>query len=178
MAEVVVWMGSPRTDGNTARLVEALARGAKERRTVEVIPIAQRQIAPCVGCNTCQTRPGHRCFRQDDMEALYAGLEEAETLVIASPVYFYGISAQLKAAVDRLHTPRRDGFSIRKLALVLVGGASLPELFDPILLQYEMLLRYFGLQDAGRVLVRGVRERGDLDKTAALAEAFRLGQCL
>ena len=178
MAEIVIWMGSPRPKGSTAQLVEAVARGAAERHTVELVPLAQRQIAPCVGCNTCQTRPGHRCFRQDDMEALYAGLEKAETLVIASPVYFYGISAQMKAAVDRLHTPRRDGFSLQKLALVLVGGASLPELFDPILLQYNMILRYFGLKDAGRVLVRSVREPEDLAGHPALAEAFRLGQSL
>ena len=62
-----------------------------------------------------------------------------DTPVIASPVYFYGISAQLKALVDRLHTPMRNAFSIGRLGLILVGAATLPDLFDPIVMQYQIV---------------------------------------
>ena len=99
-------------------------------------------------------------------------------LVIASPVYFYGLSAQLKAVIDRLHTPMRNTFPIRKLALLLVGGAELPELFDSILVQYRLALNFFHLEDAGQVLVRGVRDRNDIQGNPALDEARALGRSM
>lgn len=81
-----------------------------------------------------------------------------------SPVYFYGISAELKAIVDRLHTPMRNGFNVKKLALLLVGAANLPELFDVIKLQYQLVLNFFHLEDVGMLLVRGVKDMGILRK--------------
>ena len=101
---------------------------------------------------------------------------QADMLVIASPVYFYGLSAQLKAVIDRCHNPIRDTFPIKKMALLLVGAATLPELFDSILSQYQLCLNFFKLEDAGRVLVRGVKDKGDIQNTNALDEAFDLGE--
>jgi hypothetical protein len=85
------------------------------------------------------------------------------------------ISGSLKAIVDRLHTPMRNTFRIRKLALLLVGAAELPELFDAVLRQYQLICSFFYLEDAGTVLVRGVKEKGDILKTDALREAYALG---
>lgn len=69
----------------------------------------------------------------------------------------------------------RNGFRIKKLALLLVGAATLPELFDAIKLQYRLVLNFFHLEDAGMVLVRGVKDIGDIEKTKALEEACNLG---
>ena len=76
------------------------------------------------------------------------------------------MSAQLKAVIDRFHNPIRDTFHIHKMALLLVGAASLPELFDGILTQYKLCLNFFKLEDMGQVLVRGI------------SEPFGTGQCL
>ena len=96
-------------------------------------------------------------------------------IVVASPVYFYGVSAQLKAIIDRLHTPMRNDFKVKKLALILVGAAVLPELFDSIKIQYQLVLNFFKLEDAGMVLVRGAKDKGDVRNTDGLDEAYRLG---
>ena len=109
------------------------------------------------------------------MSVIYEKLRTADIVVIASPVYFYGISAQLKAIVDRLHTPMRNEFHIKKLALLLVGAASLPNLFDSIKLQYQLVLDFFQLENIGMVLVRGVKEKGDIEGNEALNKAFELG---
>lgn len=110
------------------------------------------------------------------MQRIYPKLRDADMLVLASPVYFYGISAQLKAVIDRLHTPMRDSFRIRRTGLLLVGAATLPELFDAILMEYQLTCNYFQLQHVGQVLVRGVREKGDIIRAGdTLQQAYDLG---
>ena len=105
-------------------------------------------------------------------------LAQADTVVIASPVYFYGVSAQLKALIDRLHTPLRNSFGIRRLGLILVGAATIPDLFEPILMQYRMILRFFGLEDIGTVLVSGAKEKGDVLNGDGIRLACEMGSRL
>ena len=117
-------------------------------------------------------------MQRDDMSLLYDKLLQTQTLAIASPVYFYGISAQLKAAVDRLHTPLRGAFPLWRTALLLVGAAHRPDLFDAVLAQYRLILSYFGLEDAGCVLAPGCRAAGSIENGDALRQAFELGRRL
>lgn len=175
MSRIVILTGSMRRGGNTELLAQAFADGARRNHEVEILSVADYHVNPCVGCNSCFKREGHACFQQDDMTRIYEKMRQAEVLVIASPIYFYGISAQLKAIVDRLHTPMRDEFKIKKMALLLVGGAVLPELFDPIKMQYQMVLNFFKLENAGMVLVRNVKELGAIREHPALQEAYDLG---
>ena len=175
MSRIVVLVGSMRKGGNTDLLAQAFAEGAGKDNTVEIVSVADYKVNPCIGCNSCFTREGNQCFQKDDMAEIYKKLKVADIMVIASPVYFYGISAELKAIVDRLHTPMRNGFQVKKLALLLVGAATLPELFDAIKLQYQLVPNFFHLEDAGMVLVRGVKDIGDIKSTKALEEAYKLG---
>lgn len=178
MGNIVVLAGSERKEGNTDLMVQAFVKGAKEKHRIEIISVADHKVNPCTGCNSCFMREGHACYQKDDMELVYEKLKQTDILVIASPVYFYGISAQLKAIVDRLHTPMRNEFPIKKMALLLVGGATLPELFDSIIMQYQLVLNYFHLENAGMVLVKGVREKGDIKNTEGLKQAYELGLSL
>lgn len=175
MSRIVVLIGSMRKDGNTDLLARSFAKGASQNNNVEIISVADYKVNPCIGCNSCFTRENNACFQNDDMAAIYDKLKAADVLAVASPVYFYGISAELKAIVDRLHTPMRNDFKIKKLALMLVGAAELPNLFDPIKLQYQMILDFFHLEDVGMVLVSGVKEKGDIVGSVALDEAYDLG---
>lgn len=178
MGKVVILSGSVRKKGNTELLAEAFAEGARQKHEVEIISAADYQVRPCIGCNSCFQREGHMCFQQDDMQKIYPKLMEADVIAAASPVYFYGISAQLKAIVDRLHTPMRNDFRVRKLALLLVAGATLPAVFDSINVQYKLILDYFKLEDGGRIYVYGVREKGEIKGHPALDEAYQLGMSI
>ncbi len=175
MNRIVVLAGSPRKNGNTDLMVASFTKGASEHSIVEIISVADYDVSPCIGCNTCFDRENNQCFQNDDMTEIYSKLNDADMLVIASPVYFYGISAQLKAIIDRLHTPMRNRFKIKKLGLMLVGAASLPEMFDSIIVQYRLALSYFKLEDAGMVLVRGAKDKGDITQES-LKEAFEMGR--
>lgn len=142
MSNIVILVGSMRKNGNTDLLAQAFAEGARENNFVEIVSVADYKVNPCIGCNSCFTREGNKCFQNDDMDGIYEKLKVADMVVVTSPIYFYGISAELKAVIDRLHTPMRNEFSIKKLALLLVGAAELPELFDAIKLQYQLVLKF------------------------------------
>ena len=198
---ILIISGSPRKGGNTELLVDAFAKGAAAHHHVEIVSVRDYKVNPCLGCNACANEryesllsdgrmqpsvaEGNACFKtngvcaqKDDMTILYEKMSQADMLVIASPVYFYGISAQLKAVIDRFHNPIRDTFHIKKMALLLVGAATLPELFDAILTEYNLCLRFFGIEDAGKILVRGVKDKGDINNTDALNEAYKLGESI
>lgn len=175
MGKIVVLVGSPRKGGNTSMLVDSFVQGARQHHEVEIISVSDVKVNPCLGCNACFVGEKHSCVQQDDMGKIYDTLKNVDVLVIASPVYFYGISSQLKAVIDRLHNPIRDTFAIKRLALLAVGAAELPELFDAIKTEYQLVLNFFKLDNAGMVLVRGVNAKGDIVGNPALKEAFDLG---
>ena len=175
MSRITVLVGSTRKNGNTALLAKAFCKGAAAKHTVTVLSVADLHIIPCTGCNACYHSAGQRCCIQDDMTDVYAQLALSDVIILASPVYFYGLSARLKALIDRLHAPIRNTFPTKKLGLLLVGASDLPDLFDPILLQYRMTLRYFNLTSIGTVLVPGVTKPGDVLRTDALEQAYALG---
>lgn len=174
--KVVVLDGSPRRGGNTDMLVEAFVGGASEQNDVTVFRVADMDISPCIGCERCSRSEGRACVIDDDMRRIYGEMRDSDVLVLASPVYFYGVSSQLKKAVDRFHAPLRDGFGIRYAALLSVGAATIPDLFDPMLMQYRMALRFFGIEDFGCVLADGIRGKGDIAGDPALERAFELGR--
>ena len=71
MGRIVVLAGSVRKGGNTDLLAQAFAEGAGKHHEVEIISVADHEVHPCIGCNSCFTREGHRCFREDDMQQIY-----------------------------------------------------------------------------------------------------------
>ena len=172
---ILIISGSPRKGGNTELLAEAFAKGAAKHHHVEIVSVRDYKVNPCLGCNACFKSEANTCAQKDDMTVIYEKMSQADMLVIASPVYFYSISAQFKAVIDRFHNPIRDTFHIKKMAILLVGAASLPELFDAILTEYNLCLKFFDIEDAGKVLVRGVKDKGDINNTDALNEAYTLG---
>lgn len=175
--KILVLNGSPRKNGNTARLIEAFGQGAKKQNELEVLNVCDMNIMPCTGCNYCLNNEKHTCIQADDMNVVYEKLKTAEVLIAASPVYFYSVSAQLKALIDRCHTPLRKEFGIKKIGLISVGAAGLPELFDSILVQYDLIKDYFKIEDIGKVLVKGAREKGEVSEED-LNKAYKLGESI
>lgn len=176
MSEIVVLVGSVRKHGNTQVLVHSFVEGAKQNNNVEVISVSDYKVNPCIGCNSCFKREHNTCSQNDDMQKIYENLSQADIIVIASPVYFYGISAQLKAIIDRLHSPVRNGFKVRKLGLLLVAAATIPTVFDAIKMQYQLVLDYFSLENVGNVFVEGVKDEGEIRNHSALIKAYELGK--
>ena len=85
--KILVLNGSPRPNGNTAAMVGAFAEGARESgHEVTVVPVCQKKIGGCLACKYCHTKGEGKCVQQDDMQEIYPVLEEAEMIVLASPI--------------------------------------------------------------------------------------------
>lgn len=176
-------MGSPRKGGNTDRLLGEFVRGFRAGGgEAEKACVGDLGIAPCRALMDCE-RTGE-CAIADGMQALVARMRAADRIAIASPIFFYGLPAQLKAAVDRgqFLWARKHLLKIgppdEKQAFVLLLGATKGEnLFRGSLLTLKYFLEPFGIRIAGKLLYRKVDRPGDIERhPSALAEAFRAGK--
>jgi len=121
---VLALQGSPRPSGNTATLLSALLKPLYHDHTVYEFYVAGLRLSPCLSCYQCQGEEG--CQQPDDMQALYPLLATCDLVVLASPIYFFGVSAQLKGVIDRCqhfwtNPARRE--SNRAGILLLTAGA-------------------------------------------------------
>lgn len=177
--EIVVLNGSPRRGGNTDALVMSFMHGAFESGNAVIVNnVTDFEVRPCIGCNRCFKSDEHLCWQDDHMQFIINQLRSADMLVIASPVYFYSISAQLKALIDRLHNPVRDTFKIKQIALLCTAASSNPRAFDAIKTQYELLCEYFKLEDVGQILAGGQKEKRGEAIRPFVELAYRLGKSI
>ena len=175
MPRITVLTGSPRTGGNTDMLADAFIVGAKGAGAeVTKISLADKKIHPCIDCQSCfRTK---KCVYDDDMTAIYAQLAKTDILVLATPVYFYTFSAQLKAVLDRLHNPVRKSFPIIGAALLAVCADSGQETFDPIKSTFSAICDYEGWLNVGCVTVDKVERKGAIAGNKGLDLARDLGR--
>ena len=100
--KILLVMGSPRKEGNSATLAKQVAAGAKATgAAVESFYLHAMNIQPCTACDACREETGKECVIDDDMQILYPKLRQADAVVIASPIYWFTVSAQTKLFMDR-----------------------------------------------------------------------------
>ena len=169
--KVLILNGSPRKNGNTRTLLTALAEEAGKNHQVELVDLQSQKIAPCLGCDACR-KNGGTCVQKDDAPALLQKVLEADCIIFGSPVYWWGISAQLKLAIDRLYA---GGAAIKgkKIGVVAVGadGLDTPQ-YRLIREQFACIGEYL---DWEVLFSEGVSAYvpGEVAKDAALMERFR-----
>ena len=97
-------LGSPKKRGNTATVLNEYLRGAQENPNThnQTVFLQSKNIKPCTGCDACK-KDLTTCIIEDDMQQLYESIREADVLVFATPIYWWGMSAQLKTFLDRMY---------------------------------------------------------------------------
>jgi len=180
--------GSPRRGGNTDLLLAEVMRGAASRGAeVKTVILNDLKIAPCQHCDACLE--AGRCKVEDDMQMVYRELEAADRIVLASPIQFTGVTAQMKAMIDRcqalwarkyvLKLPPLGNRRERKGLFISVGGRKIANLFQPALVMIKTVFRILDITCAGELLFPGVDEKGAIVKHPdALHQAFLIGQKL
>jgi multimeric flavodoxin WrbA len=181
--------GSPRKGGNTELLLGEMLKGAAaEGAQVEEIRLREFKITPCTECLCC-FKDG-TCVVGDDMQSIYPRLIEADIIILASPVFFYGITGWAKAMVDRcqalwsrryvLHDPSLGGEGKkRKGFFISVGGTKGQRMFEGAILTVKYFFDAFNTEYTGELLFRSVDACGDIRKVPeALPQARAAGRKL
>lgn len=177
--KIVLITGSPRKKGTSNLLAEHFIKGAEEAgHEIYRFDAAFSNIHPCIGCDKCKCGD-NECVFKDDMLTLYPKLIEADLIAYATPLYYHGVSAQIKSVIDRFHGIDNFLCGAKKKAVLLVCGAS-PHtwVMDGIVATYETDLKYLNWQDAGKVLAIGCYAREDIEKTDYPNQAYLLGKNL
>ena len=178
-------MGSPRIKGNTDLLLDEALKGAESKGAlVKKVMVDKLSISPCREYHGC-LKDGN-CVIRDDMDEVYPELLEADRLIVASPMFFYGLSAQLKALIDRsqalwarkyvLHNlPEKS----RKGALIAVGATWGERLFEGSILTVRYFFKSIDVEYSDELLIRGIDKRGEIkEHPTALKGAYELGKRL
>jgi multimeric flavodoxin WrbA len=181
--------GSPRRGGNTDLLLAEVMRGAEGRGAeTKTVVLNNLKITPCQHCDACLE--AGNCRIKDDMQMVYSELEKADVVVLATPIQFMGLSAQMKAMVDRCQClwarkyvlkipPLGSEPGKKKGFFISVGGTSFAKLFDGALTVVKALFNTLDISYAGELLFREIDEKGAINSHPdALEQAFRAGQKL
>lgn len=175
--DILVLAGSPRKNGNSNFLASEFMRGAKEAgHKVFLFDAAQKEVHPCIACNSCGM--DGPCVFQDDFEIVRKHIIPADMVVFATPMYYFGISSQLKAVVDRFYAINGQIHVPKKAALLMTYANTAKSQAQPISSHYDTLLDYLGWSDAGRVIAPGVWTEGSIKSTSYPQQAYLLGKNL
>ncbi|MDI9395872.1 MAG: flavodoxin family protein [Euryarchaeota archaeon] len=177
--KILILTGSPRKNGNSDMLADAFTKGAQEKgHTVNKIEVAKLNISGCTACEMCWTKDG-ACVQCDDMAEIEPWLESADVFVLVSPLYFYGISAQLKAAVDRLCAYCVDNckkpLKIKESALIMCGEGDEERFFSGAIDTYRQTAEYMKWKDRGILIATSVTAKGDVLQGDWLAKSQAFG---
>ncbi len=174
--KVLILSGSPRKNGNSDILCDEFMKGAKDSgNEVEKIRVSTKKIAPCSGCYHCSSHGGE-CAHKDDMAEVLQKMIDADVLVLASPVYFYSIDAQLKAVIDRtvarwLEVKNKEFYYIITMADTDISSA------DTTLACFRGYADCVdGAGEKGVIIGNGVYTPGEVKTTQAMNDAYNMGK--
>ena len=131
---ILILNGSPRK-GNSVTAINAFTEGAKASHNVEIVDTYKLNVSPCMGCNACESYKG--CVATDDSNMIVDKLVAADMVVFASPVYWWGITAQMKMVIDKCYCKGAQ-LKNKKVGVIIVGGAATEDE------QYQLIRKQFG----------------------------------
>jgi len=177
-------MGSPRIKGNTDLLLDEALKGAQSQGAeVEKIMVGNLKIAPCREIYAC-LKDG-KCVIKDDMDEIYTKLLNADVVIVATPIFFYTVSAQVMALISRCQAlwSRRYVLNmdipVKKGAFIAVGATRGAKLFDGPKLTVRYFFKSINANYTDELLIRGIDKKGEIkEHPTALTNAYELGKRL
>jgi len=181
--------GSPRRGGNTDLLLEEVLKGAQSQGAeIERIFLSQLNISPCQECRKCEIFGN--CVINDEMQDIYPKLTKANFIILASPIFFYNVTAQTKILIDRCQAlwarkyilkqrPLNKETLNRKGWFISVGATKGDNLFKGVILTVKYFFDAVDVEYSGELLFRKIDEKEAIKKhSTALKEAFYMGRQL
>ena len=188
MKQILMLIGSARHDGNTDQLANAFMEGALQAgHTIDKVYL--NKLHGCLGCQQC--RYEKPCIQKDDMQQIYPLLDKADTIVLASPLYFWTLSASIKAFIERLYAVaqkdehpslgRYERYPQKDCVLIMSAADDYFWTFEQAVAYYRFaLIQYIGWKDKGMLLAGGCSEalKERTLKQCDLQKAYQLGYSL
>ena len=169
---VLILQGSPRANGNTAWMAEEYRKAAEAAgHTVTVVDVAHKKIGGCLACEYCHGMGGGACIQKDDMQELYPLLEEAEVLVLASPVYYFTMSAQIQAPIQRIYNMNKPP-KLKKIAMLLSSCS--PNVYGGAIGEFRGIQNYWDVEDTGIVTAKSDEQKTDATRNKIIERVKRL----
>ncbi len=182
--------GSPRRDGNSEQLIREFIRGAEASgHKTELIILSELKVAPCTSCGSCQKNG--KCVIIDGMQSMHEKLLQADCVVFASPIYFGGVSAQLKSFIDRCQALWSRKFILKKALISpdrgkrsgyfisTAGTKDYNKVFEGAIFTVKAIFSSLDIIYTGELLYKNMENKGDIIKHSdALKMAFKAGSSI
>ena len=159
---ILILQASPRANGSTAWMAEEYKKAAEAAgHQVTLVNVSKKKIAGCLACEYCHTKGNGACIQKDDMQELYPLMAEAEVLVLASPIYYFTMNAQMQAPIQRMYCVGSPA-KVKKMAL-LVSSYS-PGVYTGAMAEYHDICNYWHAEDSGIVTAMNDEQKTDETK--------------
>lgn len=178
--KVVVITGSPRKNGNSFAMTDAFIKAAEANgHTITRFDVALKKVSGCRACETCFST-GKACTFDDDFNTIAPAILEADVIVFTMPVYWYSIPAQIKGVIDRIFSMVVGGKDIagKECALITCCEENDMSVMDSVRIPIERMAALNKWKMAGEVLIPGVLNIGDIDKTDGCKKATELANAI
>lgn len=178
--KIVVITGSPRKNGNSFAMTDAFIKAAEAKgRAITRFDAALKKVGGCRACETCFST-GKACTFDDDFNTIAPAILEADVIVFAMPVYWYSIPAQIKGVIDRIFSMVVGGKDIagKECALITCCEEDDMSVMDGVRIPIERMAALNKWKMAGEVLIPGVLNVGDIDKTEGCKKAADLANAI
>lgn len=174
--KILVLKGNPHKNGSSNLLADEFIKGAKENNhQIEEFDVAHANIKPCLGCDHCGMNGP--CIQKDDMASLKEKILESDMLVFVTPLYYFGMSAQLKLVIDRFYS-FNGRLTSKPIKSVLIAAAwnQADDTMDDLLAHYRTICNYLDFDNQGEILGLGCGTVSMTRNTVYLKQAYQLGK--
>ena len=175
--KILVITGSPRKNGNSNFLADNFIKGAQEKgHKIVRFDSAFKKVHPCIACNKCGMNGD--CVFNDDFNFIRDNIVDADMVLFATPMYYFGISAQIKTVIDRFYAINGKIHVPKKTALIMTYADTAEKEAQPIKSHFNTLINYLGWTIVGEIIASGVWTEGSVKNTKYPKMAYELGKSL
>ena len=170
--KVLILQGSPRANGNTAWMAEEYKKAAEAAgHEVTLVNVSKKKIAGCLACEYCHNKGNGACIQKDDMQELYPLMNEAEALVLAAPIYYFTLCAQIQAPIQRMYCVNAPT-KVKKMALLMSSYS--PNVYDGATAEFRDICNYWKVENMGAVTAKIDEQKTEETKEKILELVGRL----
>ena len=170
--KILILHGSPRKNGNTAWMAEEFKKAAEAAgHDVTLYDVAHKKIAGCLACEYCHGKGNGTCIQKDDMQELYPLMAEAEVLVLAAPIYYFTLSAQIQLPIQRMYCVNKPA-KVKKIALLMSSYS--PNVYDGATAEFRDICNYWSVENMGFVSAKIDEQKTEETKQKVIELAAKL----